>query len=337
MAAYRSALRHGIALIDIAEEYWKCLMLAGRFAAAWTVSDAVLRRRAGLPESGLPYHVRQVWDGTPLAGRKVLLRCFHGLGDTLQFIRFVPRLRRLAADLVVEAQPELIGLLRSVPGIGRIVPLGAGDAEPHEVAIESMEVPHALRLRLAELPGPVPYLWVEQRRGTALPRDGRRRVGLVWEAGGWDPRRSLPVSSFRPLAEMPGLALFRLQRGPALGAFESGASAAPRFDAGGTTSDDVVATAAAILQLDLVITVDTAATHLEGALGARVWTLLPFAADWRWLAAGRRSPWYPSMRLFRQERPGDWQAPLAELFRRLRSGEAWGRAPGIQRLRSRLR
>lgn len=321
VAAYRDALRLGLAPAAIAKEYWMCCMLLGDFAQAWRVSDGVLRRRMMAPQAaGLPYHLRAVWDGTPLRGRRVWLRCFHGLGDTIQFIRFAPIVRSVAAELIVEAQAELLPLLSSVPGIGRLVPLAGEESEiAGEVAIEAMEVPHALRLTPADLPGLVPYLSVDPRHQAARRAEmgaGRLKVGLAWAAGAWDERRSVPLALLAGLTENPGIDLFCLQRGPGLVDIQAG-RAIPRFVDEAVRSDDISETAATIANLDLVISADTMVAHLAGAQGIPVWTLLHFAADWRWLVGRDDTPWYPTMRLFRQTRPGDWRDPVDRVLRRL--------------------
>jgi hypothetical protein len=136
-------------------------------------------------------------------------------------------------------------------------------------------------------------------------------VGLVWSAGDWDPRRSIPLSHLRPLADLPGVALRILQRGPALAGRESGFGT----DIG---CDDALTAASRIAALDLVISIDSMPAHLAGALGVPVWLLLPQPADWRWMEGRDDSPWYPGMRLFRQDRPGDWTAPVTRLLQALR-------------------
>ena len=303
----------------LAQELWMCAMLLGEFEQAWQVSDAVLARReaAAFNPTDKPFHLRPVWRGTPLSGRHVLVRCYHGLGDTIQFIRYMPLLRQKAASVTIQAVPALHNLLRTVPGIDRIVPL-AYDAPdpPFEIDIELMEVPYALRTRLATIPAAVPYLTVDATRiGAARQRiaveDGLK-VGLAWAAGEWRRERSLPLDLAARLGAVPGVALVNLQRGPALAALE-GARVRPTFiDPPAAWSDDIVETAATIRGLDLVISVDTMVAHLAGALGAPVWTLLDHRADWRWMLDRADSPWYPTMRLFRQKAPGDWMSVVMD-------------------------
>jgi hypothetical protein len=284
---------------------WKVFMQRGAFEAAWGISDAVLRARAGVPCGHWPRHLQYIWDGTPLAGKRILVRCYHGLGDTIQFIRYVSLLKEIAREVMVWAQPALLPLLRTMRGIDLLLPLhdGTPDVE-YDIDVESMELPHIFRTRLATIPADIPYLHVEP---AVLPRPGRLAVGLVWAAGEWDhARRSIPFSLLAPLARIPQVALYILQRGPALAHYR------PSF---GTLSsaDDVLETARIMRALDLVISVDTMPAHLAGALGVPVWTLLDTAADWRWMEGRAESPWYPTMRLFRQEEHGAWEPVIARV------------------------
>ncbi|HXC92055.1 MAG TPA: glycosyltransferase family 9 protein [Stellaceae bacterium] len=293
---------------------WHDAMLAGAFERAWDICDAVLHGRRGRSCADLPYHLRWVWDGTPLVGRRVLVRCYHGLGDTLQFIRFVPPLAAVAQSVVVEAQRELLPLLRSVCDGVRFYPLD-GALPSWDVAIESMELPHALRITLGDLPGHIPYLTPPPTFSARLSRAragaDRPRVGVVWAAGDWRRERSLPPALLLPLVALP-LDLFGLQLGAArrdTAATSLVSSLKAMLPENATIAD----TAALICDLDLVVSVDTMVAHLAGALGRPVWTLLDAAADWRWMHARSDSPWYPTMRLFRQRRPGAWQPVVAEL------------------------
>ena len=290
---------------------WATAMRAGAFEAAWAVSDAVLASRdpATRDDPALPYHLRWLWDGQPLDGRRVLVRCYHGLGDTLQFCRYLPLLRPRVAGLTLEAQPELIPMLRRLPGADRLIPFRVdAPAAPSEWDVEIMELAHALRLA----PRGTAYLSAEplpRLQVFAQPRlSSELLVGLCWRAGGWDPGRSVPLAGLTPLGNLPGVQLVSLQRGPGL---EELAAASPVLDTG-DCSADVSAVARLLATLDLVITVDTMIAHLAGALGRPTWLLLQAEADWRWMS-GRKSSWYDSIRLYRQTSPGQWAQPLAEI------------------------
>jgi hypothetical protein len=294
---------------------WMRHMRAGEWADAWRVSDRVLAEHAGISCWDRPRHEQWIWDGTPLDGRRVLVRCYHGLGDTLQFVRYAPLLREIGAEATFWVQPALIPLLRTVRGIGTLLPLHDGDAGvDYDVDVEIMELSHVFRTTPETIPGPVPYLHVD-----AAPRadDGRLHVGLVWKAGDWDERRSLPAPLLASLAEVPGVALHVLQRGSGLAERPAGLG----VDSG---SDDPLRAARTMRALDLVVTVDSFPAHLAGALGVPTWTLLQREADWRWMEGRDDSPWYPTMRLFRQERAGEWEPVLARVAAELwamRSGE----------------
>ncbi|MBV9829259.1 MAG: ADP-heptose--LPS heptosyltransferase [Alphaproteobacteria bacterium] len=284
-------------------------MLDGAFERAWRISDAVLRQRAGQICSHLPYHQRWLWDGTPLIGRRVRASSYHGLGDTVQFIRFAPLLLAIASDVVIEVQSALLPLLRAAFPQVPMLPLG-GPLPSCEVAIELMELPHALRLSPEDLPGPFPYLYAPrlQPRGA----DSRLRVGLVWAGGKWRGERSLPPALLLPLTALP-IDLIALQ----LGSDPADPGATELLHACRDTLPDnptIEETAALIASLDLVITIDTMVAHLAGALGQPVWTLLDADADWRWMRHRRDTPWYPTMRLFRQQKPGDWPCLIDQVI-----------------------
>ena len=164
-------------------------MRRGEFGLAWQVSDAVLRQRAGASCHHLPRHLQPIWDGTSLENKRVLVRCYHGLGDTIQFIRYMPLLKAIATEVIVWVQPTLIPLLFTVEGIDRLLPLHDGTPDcDYDVDVELMELPHVFRTTLETLPATVPYIHVDP---ALLPRD-RPSVGLTWRAGNWDPRRNIP-------------------------------------------------------------------------------------------------------------------------------------------------
>jgi hypothetical protein len=304
---------------------WTAAMRRGDFAAAWAVSDAVLAARIASGEKcwHWPRHMQFVWMGGELEGRRVLLRCYHGLGDTLQFIRFADKLSRIAGEVIVWAQPALIPLLRSAAGIDALLPLHDGTPDvAYDVDIELMEVPHALRTTLETLPRRVPYLSVDPAlvaaKRAAVRRPGRLAVGVVWSAGAWDERRSAPPWLVERLARVPGVDLHCLQRGAALAQWRE-TGRAGLFRNPDDRSEDILDTAATMLALDLVVTIDTMTAHLAGALGVPVWTLLHADPDWRWMSGREDSPWYPTMRLLRQTAPGEWGPVLARVEAELRA------------------
>jgi hypothetical protein len=293
---------------------WTRCMRHGDMEGAWRISDAVLLARRGRSCTHLERHEQWIWDGTPLIGRRVLVRCYHGLGDTIQFIRYLPSLNAIASRVTVWAQPQLGSLIRSMPGPHRVLALHDGaPGVDYDVDVEALELPHVFRSTLRSLPAEVPYLHV---RPAPIRRDGRMAVGLVWQAGtGWDARRSIAPEVLRPLAAVPGVQLHLLQRGPA-----------PAPGLGVVSGSADVARAARVMaSLDLVISVDSMPAHLAGALARPVWTLLHRDADWRWMHARDDSPWYPTMRLFRQARAGEWEPVIdrvAHELERIAAGRA---------------
>ncbi len=277
---------------------WMQYMLRGDFEAAWRVSDAVLRGRNGVPCTHLPRHFQYFWDGQPLDGKRVLVRCYHGLGDTIQFVRYAPLLRSRAREVILWVQPKLIPLFRSVPGIDLLLPLHDGAPEiDFDTSVEIMELPHVFRTTLSTIPAEVPYLHVTPAQ--LPPRGSRLAVGLTWAGGPWNEARSIPFEALRPLTRVPNVDWYVFQREEAL------ADWPPSL--GAISSGELFDEARLVAALDLMISVDTMTAHLAGALGVPVWTLLPHEADWRWMEQRDDSPWYPTMRLFRQPRPGDWK------------------------------
>lgn len=277
---------------------------AGDFAGAWRAADVALRARSGRSR---PHLARSpnLWDGSPLAGRRVLVRCHHGWGALVQHIRYVRPLQAIARRVVTMAPAALIPLLRTMPGHGRLLPLEDEPARrDYDVEIELLELPHYFRATLETLPGTIPY-FLPPRARLSRRHAARPAVGLAWATYEADPRRSIAPEELAPLTRT-GVELFLLQRG-------AGKDAWPFAGATDVGSDDPLSTASTIRALDLVIAVDSFPAHLAGALGVPAWTLLPHHADCRWMVDRADSPWYPTMRLFRQARAGDWRPVIEEV------------------------
>ncbi len=292
---------------------WTKCISRGEFEAAWQISDAMLRERRGRLCWHLPRHQQWIWNGEPLKDRRVFIRCYHGLGDTVQFVRYLPLVRAQAREVTLWAQPALVEILRGVPGADQVLPLHDGDPGVcYDVDLEIMELSHVFRTTPDTLPAIVPYLHAPAGHlPPSSPGADPCHVGVVWRAGDWDSARSVPMGLFAPLAEIPGVILHALQRGPALAEW--------RAEFGPVTgSDRVLQTASMMNALDLIISVDSFPAHLAGALGRPVWILLHSAPDWRWQEEREDSPWYPTMRLFRQEQPGDWEPVIARAAAELR-------------------
>lgn len=273
-------------------------MRAGRYDTAWAIEAAVLAGRdpAARDDPREPFHRRWVWDGTPLTGRAVLVRCYHGLGDTLQFARYLPALCDVAAAVTVEVPPRLLPLLATVPGGARLVAFDEAAPLPdRDAAIEITEL--AFALRLAPDAVPVPYLAATR---AALPAG---TVGICYAAGDWDGSRHVPPELLRPLCE--GASCLSLVAEP---------TDLPVLNPEGCPFD-IGATAALVAGAALVVTVDTMIAHLAGALERPTWLMLKHEPDWRWDPAALGSAWYPTARLFAQPAPGDWAAVTAAIAR----------------------
>jgi hypothetical protein len=305
-------------LPDVSGE-WFAAMRRGDWEAAWRATDRLeLPRRAQQQEPGFerqPEHLR--WDGTAPTGRTVLVRCEHGLGDTLQFMRFLPQLGAARVHFLV--QPALLRLLQGAPGLGEVRNCWTDDPlPPHEVDMEVMELPYALRTTPATLPPPYPHLHgqLPTRLDLELVDDGRLRVGLLWAVSDWGHDRSAPLAALAPLLAIDEVQFYSLQQGQA--ARDPLLRKLDIVRLSSRTSEIEVA-AAAMCQLDLVICTDAMPAHLAATLGRPTWVLLKHDADWRWMEGREDSPWYPSMRLFRQPRPGDWRGAAEQIALALRT------------------
>jgi Flp pilus assembly protein TadD len=261
-----------------------------------------------------------LWDGSPIVGKALLAHAEQGYGDTLQFCRYLPAVAKLCGTLVVECRKPLAGLLRRMDGVAEVIEWGQ-PLPSFEAQVPIPSLPHLCGTRRTTIPAAIPYLRPSPERlnrWSDLVRGGTLKVGLV-SAGnlhGRDPRRAVPMSELLKLGTLPGVTLFNLQKDGAPGPTET--SQKPPIVDLGPLIDDFDDLAAAIDRLDLLISVDTAAAHLAGALGKPVWTLLHSAPDWRWLLDEQTTPWYPTMRLYRQRKTGDWEDLLDRVVMDLR-------------------
>lgn len=305
---FHLAERAGHAPDECAAGRWECWMLLGDFERAWAESDRILELKGSQTES--------LWDGSSLAGKRVLIRCLHGLGDAIQFIRYARTLRALESRVWVETHPELVDLFNQCPEIERAMTWADGSSKHFfdwDCQIEVMQLPYAFRTTRGTIPGSTPYLNVSAEAVESSYRrlhkePGKMSIGILWGSSEWNPARSIPLVEFSGLAKLPQVSLYSFQRGCKRDELQTFCSTFQVHD----TADgaiDIADTAADMMNMDLIITVDTMAAHLAGALGREVWTLLPFEADWRWMS-GNNTPWYPTMTLFRQTTPGDWKPVL---------------------------
>ena len=259
------------------------------------------------------------WDGSDLDGKTIMVYCEQGFGDSIQFIRYAQPLDALGATVIVKCPPQLQTLFQTAPGVERAV-TRPDQSAPFHLQASLLSLPRLLKTDMETIPAQVPYLSPPDQATRSLDSNGKRKVGIVWAGNPShknDQHRSLTLDYFKPLLDIEGFAFYSLQlneKSQDINYFLlSGAIVDLSKDL-----DDFAATAAVMEELDLIISVDTSTAHLAGALGKPVWTLLPFVPDWRWLLGRDDSPWYPSMRLFRQSSPGDWQGVMDNVETALR-------------------
>lgn len=283
----------------------------GNFAQGWAGYEWRLRKKGALNRPP----IQPAWNGFPPEGLRILLVAEQGLGDSIQFIRYAPRLKQLGATVIFECPAKLIPLLARTPGIDQVYTQGEEPPE-HDVHVPLLTLPGLLGTSLETIPREIPYIHpapelVEYWRRELAAAPGFK-VGINWQGNrsfAGDYHRSMPLRHFAPLAQVPGVRLFSLQKNEGseqlqeLGGEFSVNDLGPRIDeANGPFMD----TAAVLKNLDLFVTSDTAVAHLAGALGVPVWVPLGAAPGWQWMMGREDSPWYPSMRLYRQAKLGDW-------------------------------
>jgi tetratricopeptide repeat protein/glycosyl transferase family 9 (putative heptosyltransferase) len=255
------------------------------------------------------------WSGDDIAGRSIFLQSEQGFGDALQFVRFVPPLAKRGARIILESLPQLVPLFTGVQGVEQVVAKGA-PAPMVDISTPLLSLPRLFRTTLETLPASVPYLRAPGAMQLPKPPGACLRAGLVW-AGKPTPRsRSWPLTTLAPLLANPHVSFFSLQVGPHANDLAETGMGHLIYDLGPQLLS-FADTAAAMQELDLIITVDTAAAHLAGALGRPVWVLLRYVSDWRWFEDREDSPWYPTMRLFRQSRPDDFAGPVERVCEEL--------------------
>jgi Flp pilus assembly protein TadD len=283
------------------------LMMAGRLQQAWPHWEFRWRGAVG----SAPRYPTPPWDGSPMPDGLLYLHAEQGLGDSIQFCRYAS-MAAARANVVLGVQPPLVRLLQTLPGVGNVV--SVDDPPPNFTAhIPLVSLPGAFNTSLQTIPADIPYLTPPPEEAAAwaarLATLPGKRVGLVWAGNPdfpFDHARSIPPAAFNVLRDLAGISWVSLQ----LGRPEK-----PNLELTDWTAEltDFASTAALIAGLDLVVGVDTSVIHLAGALGKPVWLLNRFAGDWRWGPTGATTPWYPSLRQFRQAEPGDWGVVLAEL------------------------
>jgi len=323
---------------DYAEVRWnlaEVLLALGRYAEGWEAFDARWK---------LPKYARQrpavpfpQWLGEDLRGKRLFVHSEQGFGDTMQFLRFVEPAAERGAEVVLHVRRELLGIAATLRGVARLDVLGAPVPDCDYVC-PVMSLPRGFGTTVDTIPRRMPYFVLDDSAVEPWRRridpDAALNVGLVW-ASGIGPglgkgfvasarARSLPLAALRPLGSVRGARYYSLQKGGPAAETAAPPEGLQLIDWTGELND-FVDTAALIRALDLVVTVDTSIAHLAGALDKPVWVLVNKPSSWRWLRERDDSPWYPTMRLFRQASEGDWGAPVAAVAAALSAGRSPGR------------
>ncbi|BBO79780.1 hypothetical protein DSCO28_03460 [Desulfosarcina ovata subsp. sediminis] len=285
-------------------------LLCGDFLNGWKEYD--WRTRVEQYKADYRYSDVPLWDGAPFRGKTLLIYDEQGLGDTLQFIRYLPLVKKLGGRVFFETRKTLIPLVGNFPGVDVLLERdGNGNQKrTYDLCIPLMSVPVRMGTTRSTIPNSVPYLSASHERKKKWQHVFKKKhikIGIVWSGNKNhinDARRSCGIEHFKQIVHVPNLSFFSLQKD--VSREEKAFLTRLGIDDIGSVFEDFADTAAVIDFLDLVISVDTSVVHLAGAMGKRVWALLAFDPDWRWLLETDKSPWYPSISLFRQKTPGDW-------------------------------
>jgi tetratricopeptide (TPR) repeat protein len=297
------------------------MLTVGEFEHGWPLYEG---RRHVIPVSLDRRSQKPRWDGSDLAGKRIVIQSEQGFGDTIQFARYVPLVRNRGGRVTLQCQPDLTKIFRTLEGVEEVI----SDKDPlpdFDVHTRLLSLPGLFRTNLNSIPNKVPYLFadptlVEHWRQRIASEPPELKVGLSWAGSPTHPQdhhRSLRLAALAPLAGVPNVRFYSLQKGDA---GRQALSPPPGMGMTDWTADlrDFADTAALAKNLDLVIMVDSAVAHLTGALGVPTWVLVQHIPDWRWLLNRTDSPWYPTMRLFRQPRRWDWETPIRQMAEELR-------------------
>lgn len=286
------------------------LLAMGDYQRGWQEYEWRFKRSGA--SNVYPHHLKtQRWQGEDYHGRRLLVHCEQGMGDVLQFTRFIPMVKKRGGTLIMEAHAPLVPLLKSLPHVDEMIifdPKHPPEIQ-HDLHVPLMSLPTIFDTRTDTIPGTIPYIRIDPE-GTAswlahFKKD-HVNIGIVWASSDLNPKRNIPIEKCNTWFQHPSLHFIGLQKGLASGQlmglkYKTSASTELGHDL-----KDFYDTAAVMSHLDLMISVDTAAAHLAGAMGIPLWVLLPYNADWRWPPCSNYSPWYPDARIFRQTRYEDW-------------------------------
>lgn len=312
---------------NYADAYWNrslALLLNGDLAEGFRQYQ--WRRDPALNIMTYPHSYEQPrWDGSPIDGKTILIHFEQGYGDNIQFIRYLPMLKEIGAKVIFEARAEMLDLIKDFPGVDNVVEAKThgGCTEDFDFYAALMDLPAIFQTTLETVPSEVPYIFANKditKKWKERITTDDFKVGIVWAGKPTnrnDVNRSFKLSNFKPLANIKDVKLFSLQKGDAvkqIAQFED-----LEIENLGEHFKNFADTAAAIENLDLIISIDTSVLHLAGAMGKLTWALLPFSPDWRWLLNRNDSPWYPTMKLFRQKKIGDWKSVIEEITEELKN------------------
>jgi tetratricopeptide (TPR) repeat protein len=307
---------------DFVGAHWNmacALLLSGNFEVGWREYEWrwKLKGHRGYQIS------RPRWDGSVISGRTILLHAEQGFGDAIQFVRYAPLVAERGGRVILQCPENLAALFKRVHGVERVIADG-GQLPEIYLQCPLLSLPLVLGTTLGNIPAEIPYIsadpllalkWEEKLRRD----DSRLKIGLVWAGRIKEERerpRSCSLDVFSSLSHIAEIIFYSLQKGEAAVQTRNSPRGMNLIDLT-EKINDFSDTAAFIKNLDLIISVDTAVAHLAGALGKPVWTLLPFSPDWRWMLNREDNPWYPTMRLFRQPSPGDWETVIQCVEREL--------------------
>ncbi|WP_372400557.1 tetratricopeptide repeat protein (plasmid) [Azospirillum sp. HJ39] len=319
--SFRRAIAVDPAGPDSRRNLGMALLVAGRFEEGWREYEWRLRCKDAPTHAAMP---KPRWDGSPLDGHRILLHGEQGLGDALQFCRYVPLVAARGGRVLLGLPAPLERVMAGLPGVERFV-TGQLPTDAFDLHLPMLSLGEVFGTQMDTIPHRVPYLsaepalvarWAERLRAAA----GGLKVGIVWAGSpthGNDRNRSIGLAPFARLAAIPGVTLVSIQKGPTEGLAANPPGGFPILNLSPDIRD-FADTAAIMAGLDLVICVDTSVAHLAGALGVPVWVFIPFAPDWRWMLDREDSPWYPTMRLFRQSAPGRWDDAIDRVETALR-------------------
>ena len=313
---------------QFAEAHWNqaiCHLLGGQFEQGW--QEFQWRRQVSHQYQYPHYHNQPLWEGGPFTG-KLFLHCEQGLGDAIQFARYVPRVKEAGGHVILGVWEPLAELLGKVPGVDELLPL-SWHAAPEVVCdlqCSLLDLPGIFRTTAKDnLPSDA-YLQADPTRAERIRKHitaSGYKIGIAWQGSprhANDRNRSTQLTTLEPLAHLTGVSLYSLQTD-----VQDMRLSKTMTDLGitdlGDQLTDFADTAAAVASLDLIITVDTALLHLAAAIGTKTWGLLPYSPDWRWMLDRNDSPWYPSLKLFRQSAPGDWTGVIERVVQELKAQE----------------